>query len=158
VPDGLLARGVTEDYYILGYVIGRIRTAAVAACASNNLSDSTANGMTEFIIAKFFDAGTRATTSQRINTTPTESVQGREIARGIADATRLFHYWNGFKDIKTDPNYQKAFERAHVFSPNPDIHELVHALEQVTFGTYFGDKIGHPSLTAIKNAMRPRFS
>jgi hypothetical protein len=162
VPDGLLQKGVLSDYYVMGYVVRRINLTAVMACRANNVPESSAAMMTDWLINDFLGPDARAAVNQRLKATATESPEGKEIGRGSDAATRLINYWMGFKDIKTDPNYHKAVEVSRSLSQDPmqmpEITNIVYALESLTFGRYFRDKIGHPSLTAITDAMRPRFS
>ena len=161
VPDGLLRRGVLEDFYILGYVVRRMNLAAVAACRSNKVPESCAAAIAEWLLAEFFDDITRVTITQRLDNTRRESLEGEDIGRGMDAATRLFNYWVGHKDIKTDPHYQEAVEVSRFSSKNtldmPDITSIVHTLEYLTFYKYFSERIGHPSLSAVLDATRPRF-
>ena len=161
VPDGLLRRGVLEDFYILGYVARRMNLAAVAACRSNKLPESLAAAITEWLLSEFFDDITRAVIKQRLDNTRRDSLEGKELGRGVDAATRLFNYWMGHKDIKSDPRYQEAVERLRFSSQNaldiPDITGIVHSLEHLTFCKYFSERIGAPSLSAVHDATRPRF-
>ena len=162
IPDGLLRRGVLGDFYILGYVVRRMNLAAVTACRSNNVPENCTAKITDWLIAEFFDDSARVTITQRLANTQRGTPEGNEIGRGTDAATRLFNYWMGYKDIKTDPQYQSAVEVSRSLSHNPmqvpDITSIVGAFESLTFGKYFTDRIGSPSLSAIKDSMRPPVS
>lgn len=144
----------------MGYVWRRLILSAALGCRSQGISDTYAGGMTEKLAHEFFDDSTIEIVAKRMRDTPTESAEGRDIGRGVDDATRICNYWIEHRDVKADANYAAAVSLSRQLSDNParmpTLAEILGSLESMTFGRYFGNKVGMPSMAALQGAIRPR--
>ena len=160
VPDGLLKKGAVTNYYVMGYVWRRLILSAALGCRTVGVSDKYADAITEKLLHEFFDDSTIELVAKRMRDTPIESAEGKDIGRGFDDATRICNYWIEHMDVKTDANYAAAVSLARQLSDNsgsmPTHAEILGCLESMTFGRYFGDKVGMPSMAALQGAIRRR--